>query len=1345
MAFDSANKKVVLFGGADSGGRDDETWVYNMLYYYNTGSYTSKIYTVINLKWYKITWRTNTNPDGFIRFQVAVNDDGKTWNYIGPDGTSLTYYDEVTGGILYSGYDGEFLRYKAYFTTPPAGNTPELFDVSIIYSTEGPSVKLTSPNGGEDWMKDGYYPITWDAKGVFDSAPINLYYSVDNGANWTLIAEGMFNVGLYNWTVPNIETSNALIAIEAIDIYGNLVIDTSDTSFAIDPPPSQNKPSGSEVDRPVDNLSDKPNITDETELTIPSNPQEIDSNDLDFGLMAGVIMLVICSIIIMILTILLVHKSRRSKASKIPIDDKTSKKRKSRLNSSNLRRKILSVLIIASLIFTGFFILGMIPDDGLVIKVKAETWTETSDVDFGGGILNNVEMIGTGEGAKLQLKPKHELGIWHKQHVCISPSPREKHAMAYDSTNNKVVLFGGWFNTYDDETWVYDVASDTWTQKNPTTKPSARRDHVMVYDSTNNKVVLFGGLGGGNETWVYDVSSDTWTQKNPTTKPSARRDHAMVYDSTNNKVVLFGGYDTSYDNETWVYDVASNIWTQKNPTTKPLARADHAMAYDSANNKVVLFGGFDTWYDSETWVYDVANNTWVQKNPSIKPSGRTKHEMVYDSANNKMVLFGGVPSLGGVETWVYDVASDNWTQKNPSTEPSVADGHAMAYDSTNNKVVLFGGWIGTYSDETWAYDLSSDTWTQKCPYPTPPARYGHAMAYDSTNNKVVLFGGYDGTWRFYDTWVYDVASDNWTEKSPSIKPFARYGHAMAYDSANNKVVLFGGYDTTYDDETWVYDVTLDTWTKKSPSTKPLARAGHAMVYDSANNKIVLFGGYDTTYDNETWVYDVALDTWTQMSPSTKPSARYYHAMAYDSVNNKVVLYGGFNGVYDNETWVYDFISDNWTQKSPSIKPSGRYGHAMAYNSVNNKVVLFGGVGSSYYNEIWVYDVTLDTWTQKCPTTKPSARFFHAMAYDSMNNKVVLFGGTDSSGKNAEPWVYNINDYYNTGIYTSGTYTSNINKWHAITWTTNTIHDGSIRFQVAVNNDGKIWNFIGPDGTSSTYYDDDSGGLLYWSYEGQFLRYKAYFTTPTAGNTPELFEVSITYITEGPSVKLTSPNGGEDWMKEEFYPITWDAKGDFDSISINLFYSVDNGANWTVIARELFNTGFYNWTVPNIETSNALIVVRARDKYGNRVFDTSDASFAIDPPPPEYIPADDEIGSEEPIDNQPKTTDESEDSIPGSSQSKSSNDLEQNLVTGTILIICFLLISIIINIFLFAKHKNSNRIDTLKDARKNKNYIFKQMNIQKSNQKMAGKQIKQFNRSTLATMKLNGSKRKRRAN
>ena len=64
-----------------------------------------------------------------------------------------------------------------------------------------------------------------------------------------------------------------------------------------------------------------------------------------------------------------------------------------------------------------------------------------------------------------------------------------------------------------------------------------------------------------------------------------------------------------------------------------------------------------------------------------------------------------------------------------------------------------------------------------------PMGSGHQMVYDAARGRVVLFGGTLSGPALADTWEWDGVS--WTLVEPAVRPPARGGHAMAYDSVRN--------------------------------------------------------------------------------------------------------------------------------------------------------------------------------------------------------------------------------------------------------------------------------------------------------------------------------------------------------------------------------------------------------------------------------------------------------------------------------------------------------------------------------------------------------------------------------
>ncbi|MFQ6094388.1 MAG: LamG-like jellyroll fold domain-containing protein, partial [bacterium] len=96
------------------------------------------------------------------------------------------------------------------------------------------------------------------------------------------------------------------------------------------------------------------------------------------------------------------------------------------------------------------------------------------------------------------------------------------------------------------------------------------------------------------------------------------------------------------------------------------------------------------------------------------------------------------------------------------------------------------------------------------------------------------------------------------------------------------------------------------------------------------------------------------------------------------------------------------------------------------------------------------------------------------------------------------------------------------------------------------------------------------------------------------------------ITVPPSITIISPNGGENWLVGNSYDITWSSQNFMGDVKIE--YSTDGGSSWNTIAATTPNDGTYNWTVPDVSSSNCL--VRVSDAADGDPSDTSDGTFAI---------------------------------------------------------------------------------------------------------------------------------------
>lgn len=222
-----------------------------------------------------------------------------------------------------------------------------------------------------------------------------------------------------------------------------------------------------------------------------------------------------------------------------------------------------------------------------------------------------------------------------------APSPRVDAKMAFDSARGVCVLVGG-VDAFgpSDETWEWDGVS--WQQRAVGAGPGGPRSlHAIAYDASRGKTVVFGGLPPYLETWEWDGMS--WTPVfTPTVVGTGDRNlAAMAYDPVHQRVLLFGGYDMlGYNNDVWAYDGAD--WTILGTIgVAPTPRVNATFVFDAARNVLVLHGGDDVTgvVTDDTWELDAGTLTWTQT--SALPPPRTSHAAAYDAAHCTTVLYGG--------------------------------------------------------------------------------------------------------------------------------------------------------------------------------------------------------------------------------------------------------------------------------------------------------------------------------------------------------------------------------------------------------------------------------------------------------------------------------------------------------------------------------------------------------------------------------------------------------------------------------------------------------------------------------------------------------------------------------
>jgi hypothetical protein len=279
--------------------------------------------------------------------------------------------------------------------------------------------------------------------------------------------------------------------------------------------------------------------------------------------------------------------------------------------------------------------------------------------------------------------------------VPVGPLPpaRFSHAGMYDSVRDRLIVFGGYSGSFDNDVWALSFAgTPAWSQIFPAGAPPAPRDAMTTfYDPVKDRLLLFGGWATNhfvNDVWQLSLSGiPVWSPVITTgAPPTPRRHYAGVFDTNANRLVITGGEDLSgYRNDTWTltFDGAGNgTWAPQSPSgTLPTPRAGHRAVFDAAGNRMLVFAGYDNLYRSDLWAlqFQGANMSWqlLGAPKSISPPARTLHSSIFVPSQSRVIVFGGVNSADAKnDVWAYDAslngAAVSRTPVGPSTEAVVS-------------------------------------------------------------------------------------------------------------------------------------------------------------------------------------------------------------------------------------------------------------------------------------------------------------------------------------------------------------------------------------------------------------------------------------------------------------------------------------------------------------------------------------------------------------------------------------------------------------------------------------------------------------------------------------------------
>jgi len=116
----------------------------------------------------------------------------------------------------------------------PDGNTGVGYtNIIAVIDTTKPTVSLTSPNGSEEWDVTSTHNITWIANDNVTVGSRAIYYSNDNGSNWSSLDSAAGNTGSWPWLISVPPSNQYKVRVRVYDQSGNMQEDISDAVFEI--------------------------------------------------------------------------------------------------------------------------------------------------------------------------------------------------------------------------------------------------------------------------------------------------------------------------------------------------------------------------------------------------------------------------------------------------------------------------------------------------------------------------------------------------------------------------------------------------------------------------------------------------------------------------------------------------------------------------------------------------------------------------------------------------------------------------------------------------------------------------------------------------------------------------------------------------------------------------------------------------------------------------------------------------------------------------------------------------------------------------------------------------------
>lgn len=492
------------------------------------------------------------------------------------------------------------------------------------------------------------------------------------------------------------------------------------------------------------------------------------------------------------------------------------------------------------------------------------------------------------------------------------------------------------------------------------------------------------------------------------TQPRSQTFGTLVLDAARRRLIEFGGETDLALNTTRVFplDASSPAWSMLGtaPGPMPGPRLFSSAVLDPIRDRMIVHGGFvvqgsSSIVLSDTWVLDLGGTPTWSMLPTSSPGPQVYNAAaMVDPVRDRMLLFGGVGPGSSTQVWSYDLATGTGWSVLPTSgvAPSIRQAHAIVYDPVRDRMLVVGGLPSVLPAALDVYALSlsgTPTWTVLAPTGTAPAgRFGHAVAYDDAADRLLVFGGYTGAFT-QDTWQLSLAgTPAWSPLSPSLKPSARFYARGAFDPVSDRFLMTGGYDGTRTllGGVWALQPDGSTWTALAPEQlSPIPGTQGAKVLMDPLTRVL----YAHT---RTSLQSLPLDgpaVWSDETPAVHPLTELTGVPAqneiavFDEQYRRIVVGGPGGFVRITALEVDDALPRAWSQVGPE---GWLMRSAAVLDASRSRILSVGPDFDTFVHTLTPTLVNFARWTIAGP--RPLPRYHTSVAIDPVRDRLLVYGG-----------------------------------------------------------------------------------------------------------------------------------------------------------------------------------------------------------------------------------------------------------------------------------------------------------------------------------------------------------------